>query len=36
MNKSEQVDKLATALCKAQSEMAGAVKDANNPFFKSK
>lgn len=36
MNKSDQINHLATALCKAQSEMAGAVKDANNPFFKSK
>lgn len=35
MNKSEQVDKLAAALCKAQAEMGGAVKDAKNPFFKS-
>ena len=35
MNKSEQVDKLAAALCKAQAEMCGAVKDAKNPFFKS-
>jgi len=35
MSKSEQVDKLAAALCKAQAEMGGAVKDAKNPFFKS-
>ena len=35
MKKSEQVDKLAAALCKAQAEMGGAVKDAKNPFFKS-
>jgi hypothetical protein len=35
MNKSEQVDKLSAALCKAQAEMGGAVKDAKNPFFKS-
>ncbi len=36
MNKSDSIQKLATALCKAQNEMSGAVKDANNPFFKSK
>lgn len=28
--------KLAAAMCKAQSEMGGAAKGANNPFFKSK
>ncbi len=32
---SEKLDKLAPALTKAQSEMGGAVKDSNNPFFKS-
>jgi hypothetical protein len=36
METSEKLDKLATALTKAQSEMGGAVKDSNNPFFKSK
>ena len=36
MNHSEKLDKLAPALSKAQSEMAGAVKDSDNPFFKSK
>jgi hypothetical protein len=36
MNTSEQLDKLAPALAKAQAEMGGAVKEANNPFFKSK
>ena len=36
MKKSENIDKLAMALVKAQSEMGGAVKDSNNPFFKSK
>jgi hypothetical protein len=36
MNKSDDIKDLAAALCKAQSEMGGAVKDANNPFFKSK
>ena len=36
MNKSDSIVKLAGALNKAQSEMGGAVKDANNPFFKSK
>ena len=35
MNKSESIDKLAAAQCKAQAEMGGAVKDAKNPFFKS-
>lgn len=35
MNKSEKLDKFAPALAKAQSEMGGAVKDSNNPFFKS-
>lgn len=33
--KSEQIDKLATALAKAQAEIKGAVKDSANPFFKS-
>ena len=36
MNKSESINELAAALAKAQSEMKGAVKDSNNPFFKSK
>lgn len=36
MNKSESIKALAAALTKAQSAMSGAVKDANNPFFKSK
>jgi hypothetical protein len=36
MEKSESVKELATALNKAQNEMGGAAKDANNPFFKSK
>ena len=36
MNSSEQIDKLATALSKAQATIGGAVKDAINPFFKSK
>ena len=35
MNKSESINELSTALCKAQSEMGGAVKDAKTPFFKS-
>lgn len=34
--KSETIGALAAALAKAQSEMQGAVKDAANPFFKSK
>jgi hypothetical protein len=36
MNKSESIKELAIAMCKAQSEMGGAHKGANNPFFKSK
>lgn len=36
METSEQTDKLAAALAGAQSQMLGAVKDANNPFFRSK
>jgi hypothetical protein len=36
MNKSETLSKLAPALVKAQSAMAGATKSAANPFFKSK
>ena len=36
MNKSESLKELATALSKAQGEMKGAMKDAANPFFKSK
>jgi len=35
MNKSESIKELATALCKAQEQMCGAVKDSKNPFFKS-
>lgn len=34
--KSETIGALAAALAKAQSEISGAVKDAANPFFKSK
>jgi hypothetical protein len=36
MNQSIDIDKLASALCKAQAMMGGAVKDSANPFFKSK
>jgi hypothetical protein len=36
MNKSESIKELASALNKAQAEMSGAKKKANNPFFKSK
>ena len=36
MNKSENINELAAALAKAQSAIKGAVKDANNPFFKTK
>ncbi len=35
-NQSEQINELATALCKCQSEMEAAVKDSLNPHFKSK
>lgn len=35
MNKSESIKELAAALSKAQSEIKGAVKDSQNPFFKS-
>lgn len=36
MNKSESIKSLAVAMCKAQAEMGGAHKGANNPFFKSR
>jgi len=36
MNKSESIKNLAIAMCKAQAEMGGAHKGANNPFLKSK
>lgn len=36
MNQSESIKELAGALNKAQSEMSGAQKVSNNPFFKSK
>ena len=36
MNKSDSIKSLAVAMNKAQSEMGGAHKGANNPFFKSK
>ena len=36
MNKSETIKELAIAMNKAQAEMGGAHKGANNPFFKSK
>lgn len=35
MNQSESIAELAAALAAAQSEIKGAVKDAENPFFKS-
>jgi len=35
MNSSEQIDKLAAALSKAQSVLKGAKADSTNPFFKS-
>jgi hypothetical protein len=34
--KSDQINELACALAKAQSEILGASKDSSNPFFKSK
>ena len=36
MNKSDSIKNIAIAMCKAQSEMGGAHKGQNNPFFKSK
>lgn len=36
MNKSEDIKELATALCKAQAKITGAIKDSSNPFFQSK
>lgn len=36
METSEKIDELAGALAKAQGEIKGALKDATNPFFKSK
>jgi hypothetical protein len=36
MNQSEQINELASALSKCQSEMLPAAKDSLNPFFKSK
>jgi hypothetical protein len=36
VNKSESIKAIATALNAAQAAMGGAVKGANNPFFKSK
>jgi hypothetical protein len=36
MEKSESIVELAIALNKAQAQMGGAVKDASNPYFKSK
>jgi hypothetical protein len=36
MKTSEQINEIATALAKAQGELAGAKKDVSNPFFKSK
>lgn len=35
MNSSTETNELALALCLAQGQMGGAVKDAKNPFFKS-
>lgn len=36
MNQSEQINELAAALSKAQSQIGPAIKDSVNPFFKSK
>lgn len=36
MNKSESIDQLCVALSLTQSQMRGAVKDSENPFYKSK
>lgn len=36
MQKSEQIEKLAAALAAVQMELGPAIKDSNNPFFKSK
>jgi len=36
MNQSDQINELAVALAQAQSEMEGAKKGAENPYFKSK
>ncbi len=36
MNKSDQINELASALAKAQGAIKGAIKDTANPFFKSK
>ena len=35
MESSESINELASALCNAQGQMGGAVKDSANPFFKS-
>ena len=35
MNKSDSLNELATALAKAQGQIQGAVRDSQNPFFKS-
>lgn len=34
MEHSEQINELAAALCKAQGQLKGALKDSSNPFFK--
>jgi hypothetical protein len=36
INQSESISELATALSKAQAQMGSAIKDSENPFFKSK
>lgn len=34
-NQSEQIEKISLALCKAQSQIQGAIKDSKNPYFNS-
>lgn len=36
MNRSEQINELATALAKAQGQITGALKDSSNPYYSSK
>ena len=36
MQFSDHLNELATALSKAQAQIKGAIKDSNNPFFKTR
>ena len=36
MEQSAEINELSSALCKAQGQMKGAIKDSNNPFYKSR